>query len=160
MTTTSEHAGTIRYLAPELVASDVSVPPTPASDVYALGCLGLQVRRQGLSLVCKSGLKQRDIVYLFANSVLKPVKRPTRDHDTPGSGPRPAPRERTTTSCLAFSSYLGSSFGTLELGSSISFFGTHSWTGIRAYRFHTPSKLDSQSHRLSGGRLLGPLWLA
>jgi serine/threonine protein kinase len=43
MTTTSEHTGTTRYLAPELVASDESVPPTIASDVYALGCLGLEV---------------------------------------------------------------------------------------------------------------------
>jgi serine/threonine protein kinase len=44
MTTTSEHTGTARYLAPELVASDITVYPTLASDVYALGCLGLDVR--------------------------------------------------------------------------------------------------------------------
>ena len=43
LTTTSEHTGTVRYLAPELVASDTSVYPTLASDVYALGCLGLDV---------------------------------------------------------------------------------------------------------------------
>ena len=42
MTTTSEHTGTARYLAPELVASDTNVPPTFASDVYALGSLGLE----------------------------------------------------------------------------------------------------------------------
>jgi serine/threonine protein kinase len=46
MTTTSEHTGTTRYLAPELVASEESVPPTLASDVYALGCLGLEVRTE------------------------------------------------------------------------------------------------------------------
>lgn len=43
MTTTSEHTGTSRYLAPELIASEHSVHPTTASDVYALGCLGLEV---------------------------------------------------------------------------------------------------------------------
>jgi serine/threonine protein kinase len=43
MTTTSEHTGTARYLARELVASDNSVYPTLASDVYAVGCLGLDV---------------------------------------------------------------------------------------------------------------------
>lgn len=42
MTTTSEHTGTPRYLAPELVASDTTVYPTLSSDVYALGCLGLE----------------------------------------------------------------------------------------------------------------------
>jgi serine/threonine protein kinase len=43
MTTTSEHTGTVRYLAPELVMSEVTVYPTTESDVYALGCLGLEV---------------------------------------------------------------------------------------------------------------------
>jgi Protein kinase domain len=42
MTTTSEHTGTARYLAPEL-AADEAAYPTTASDVYALGCLGLEV---------------------------------------------------------------------------------------------------------------------
>ncbi|KIM21076.1 hypothetical protein M408DRAFT_81026, partial [Serendipita vermifera MAFF 305830] len=44
MTTTSEHTGTARYLAPELVSSDHTVPPTKESDMYAVGCLGLEVR--------------------------------------------------------------------------------------------------------------------
>lgn len=43
LTTISEHTGTTRYLAPELVAGENSVHPTTASDVYALGCLGLEV---------------------------------------------------------------------------------------------------------------------
>jgi serine/threonine protein kinase len=43
MTTTSEHTGTERYLAPELVSSETTVYPTTQSDVYALGCLGLEV---------------------------------------------------------------------------------------------------------------------
>ncbi|KIM20570.1 hypothetical protein M408DRAFT_45739, partial [Serendipita vermifera MAFF 305830] len=42
MTTTSEHTGTARYLAPELVSSDHNVPPTKESDMYAVGCLGLE----------------------------------------------------------------------------------------------------------------------
>ncbi|KIM28063.1 hypothetical protein M408DRAFT_24081 [Serendipita vermifera MAFF 305830] len=42
MTTTSEYAGTARYLAPEIVASEINSPPTLASDVYALGSLGLE----------------------------------------------------------------------------------------------------------------------
>lgn len=41
MTTTSEHTGTERYLAPELVQSQ-AMYPTTASDVYAVGCLGLE----------------------------------------------------------------------------------------------------------------------
>lgn len=43
MTTTSEHTGTTRYLAPELVSGDESVHPTTASDAYAIGCLGLEI---------------------------------------------------------------------------------------------------------------------
>jgi serine/threonine protein kinase len=42
-TTTTPHTGTDRYLAPELVFADESVAPTTASDIYALGCLGLKV---------------------------------------------------------------------------------------------------------------------
>jgi len=42
MTTSSEHTGTARYLAPELVV-ETPTYPTTASDVYALGCLGLKV---------------------------------------------------------------------------------------------------------------------
>lgn len=43
LTTTTEHTGTERYLAPELVLGDIEAHPTTASDVYALGCLGLEV---------------------------------------------------------------------------------------------------------------------
>ncbi|KIM28633.1 hypothetical protein M408DRAFT_47889, partial [Serendipita vermifera MAFF 305830] len=42
MTTTSEHTGTERYLAPELVVEYAESHPTAASDVYAIGCLGLE----------------------------------------------------------------------------------------------------------------------
>jgi serine/threonine protein kinase len=55
LTTTSEHTGTTRYLAPELVASDTTVYPNQASDVYALGCLGLDVSIEKIGL-CLPGL--------------------------------------------------------------------------------------------------------
>ncbi|PVF98959.1 kinase-like protein [Serendipita vermifera] len=42
LTTTSEHAGTDRYVAPEFVLSNEPIMPTPQSDVYALGCIGLK----------------------------------------------------------------------------------------------------------------------
>ncbi|PVF94190.1 kinase-like protein [Serendipita vermifera] len=41
LTTTTAHTGTERYLAPELVDSDVC-RPTCESDVYAMGCVGLR----------------------------------------------------------------------------------------------------------------------
>jgi serine/threonine protein kinase len=47
MTTTTEHTGTERYLAPELVTSNLP-RPTTHSDVYALGCLCLEVRHYSL----------------------------------------------------------------------------------------------------------------
>lgn len=43
LTTTSEHSGTERYLAYELVVSDDMCVPTLSSDVYALACIGLEV---------------------------------------------------------------------------------------------------------------------
>jgi serine/threonine protein kinase len=44
MTTTSAYSGTARYLAFELVESEEEELPTTASDVYALGCIGFEVR--------------------------------------------------------------------------------------------------------------------
>jgi serine/threonine protein kinase len=43
LATASNHTGTERYLAPELVIGETKVYPTTQSDVYALGCLGLEV---------------------------------------------------------------------------------------------------------------------
>ena len=43
MTTTSAHTGTDRYLAYELVVSAGHAVPTAASDIYATGCIGLEV---------------------------------------------------------------------------------------------------------------------
>ncbi|KAG8814891.1 hypothetical protein FRC17_000935 [Serendipita sp. 399] len=40
-TTTTAHTGTERYLAYELVVSDDIITPTVASDIHALGCIGL-----------------------------------------------------------------------------------------------------------------------
>lgn len=42
MTTTSVHTGTERYLARELVIGGDEVRPTTASDVHAMGCIGLE----------------------------------------------------------------------------------------------------------------------
>jgi serine/threonine protein kinase len=42
LVTTTTHTGTVRYLAYELVVSEQPVP-TVASDVHALGCIGLDV---------------------------------------------------------------------------------------------------------------------
>jgi serine/threonine protein kinase len=44
MTTTSQHTGTDRYLAYELVRDGDTVVPTTSSDIFALGCIGLEVR--------------------------------------------------------------------------------------------------------------------
>jgi len=44
MTTTTEHTGTVRYLAYELVKCNNKATPTKATDMYALGCLALEVR--------------------------------------------------------------------------------------------------------------------
>jgi serine/threonine protein kinase len=44
MTTTSPFTGTERYLARELIVGSEEVSPTTASDIYAVGCIGLEVR--------------------------------------------------------------------------------------------------------------------
>lgn len=44
MTTTSECRGTDRYLAYELVTTQDPNQISTASDVHALGCIGLEVR--------------------------------------------------------------------------------------------------------------------
>ena len=43
MTTTTHHTGTERYLARELVLDGDDATPTTASDVHAVGCIGLEV---------------------------------------------------------------------------------------------------------------------
>lgn len=43
MTTTSQHTGTERYLAYEMIILEDDAKPTTASDVWALGCVGLEV---------------------------------------------------------------------------------------------------------------------
>jgi serine/threonine protein kinase len=49
MTTTTAHTGTVRYLAYELVKHSNAIP-TKATDMYALGCLALAVRRLSISV--------------------------------------------------------------------------------------------------------------
>ena len=55
MTTTSPYTGTDRYLAYELLHDQEMVVPTKASDIFALGCIGLEVRhvlgKRRLSLI-------------------------------------------------------------------------------------------------------------
>jgi hypothetical protein len=43
MTTTTAHTGTVRYLAYELAVAGDDACPTTASDIYAVGCIGLEV---------------------------------------------------------------------------------------------------------------------
>jgi serine/threonine protein kinase len=42
LNTTTTHTGTVRYLAHELVVDEKPLP-TEASDVHAIGCIGLDV---------------------------------------------------------------------------------------------------------------------
>ncbi|PVF98961.1 kinase-like protein [Serendipita vermifera] len=42
LTTTTVHTGTDRYLAPEFFTSSEVIIPTPESDIYAFGCVGLK----------------------------------------------------------------------------------------------------------------------
>ncbi|PVG01099.1 kinase-like protein [Serendipita vermifera] len=42
LTTTTAHTGTIRYLAYELVQNMREAKPNTASDIYALGCIGME----------------------------------------------------------------------------------------------------------------------
>jgi serine/threonine protein kinase len=50
MTTASQYGGTDRYLAYELVCGGDTVIPTVASDIFALGCIGLEVSLTRLNL--------------------------------------------------------------------------------------------------------------
>lgn len=43
MTTSTAHTGTTRYLAYELVRNMGTAIPTTETDIYALGCLGMEV---------------------------------------------------------------------------------------------------------------------
>jgi serine/threonine protein kinase len=43
LTTTTAHTGTVRYLSFELVDGDDVAKPTAASDIWALGCGGMEV---------------------------------------------------------------------------------------------------------------------
>jgi serine/threonine protein kinase len=75
LTTTTEHTGTERYLAYELVtADDDIVYPTTESDIWALACLGLEVRYTNIYfnsfLISMIGR----VVYIPANSILQSEK--------------------------------------------------------------------------------------
>jgi hypothetical protein len=50
-TPTPVHTSTMRYLPYELIVAEDTVTPTKASDIYALGCLALEVK-----FICIIGL--------------------------------------------------------------------------------------------------------
>jgi serine/threonine protein kinase len=50
LTTTTAITGTDRYMAPELVFASDDTIPTAASDVWAAGCVGLDVSQSKLSI--------------------------------------------------------------------------------------------------------------
>ena len=54
MTTTSPYGGTERYLARELLVGGEEVSPTTASDIYAVGCIGLEVRSYAVTALLLS----------------------------------------------------------------------------------------------------------
>jgi serine/threonine protein kinase len=49
VTTTTGHTGTVRYLCYEMLTGDS--PPTTASVIYALACLGREVRKCPFTLI-------------------------------------------------------------------------------------------------------------
>jgi serine/threonine protein kinase len=154
MTTTSDHTGTTRYLAPELVMSEESVPPTLSSDVYALGSLGLEVRSLGRPNP-RCYLTTEELVYLSSTSIFTPSKQPIRpSQDTPRPETRITSRYISSASDLAFLSYLANYLETLELGPCIPSFGTRHNTCHKAHSVHTSSERDSKSHRFRGCGLL------
>jgi serine/threonine protein kinase len=69
-TTTTEHTGTDRYLAYELVVgtSDTIIRPTTQSDIWALGCIGLEVRLLYLSCLF---FNNRDLGYHAQTTIRK-----------------------------------------------------------------------------------------
>jgi serine/threonine protein kinase len=67
--TTTSHTGTARYLAYELV--EYGEMPTTASDVHALGCIGLEVSFREIYSVKLTIFT----VYIFANSICTNTKR-------------------------------------------------------------------------------------
>lgn len=72
-TTTTAHTGTTRYLSYELIATDTY--PTSASDVYAVGCLGLEFifLRSPYSNQRKPALIHRDILQGIPPAVQAPL---------------------------------------------------------------------------------------
>jgi hypothetical protein len=54
-------------VAPEFIVDNEAVVPTTASDIYALGCLGLKVCM--FSPLLKSENLKEPIVYLFEGSI-------------------------------------------------------------------------------------------
>jgi hypothetical protein len=92
LTTTSPYAGTERYLSRELLVGGDDVSPSAASDVYALGCIGLEVRLMKPKPYCPS--QTRLAAHPLTNSLLITQKQFSRGYicrykggTTPGSSP-------------------------------------------------------------------------
>ena len=66
LTTTTAHTGTARYLSLELVEADEVTMPTTASDIWALGCVGMEVNSYVLFTIQSLTL---DEVHLPATSI-------------------------------------------------------------------------------------------
>jgi serine/threonine protein kinase len=64
MTTTTHHTGTERYLAYELVMAGEDARPTTFSDIYAVGCIGLEVSHFS-SYRSKNVILMISLVYLL-----------------------------------------------------------------------------------------------
>jgi serine/threonine protein kinase len=67
MTTTAYHTGTQRYLAYELVTAGEEAIPTTASDIYAVGCVGLEASIT-LLLRERSPFLTVTLVYFLSNA--------------------------------------------------------------------------------------------
>ncbi|KIM33464.1 hypothetical protein M408DRAFT_154742 [Serendipita vermifera MAFF 305830] len=87
MTTTTNQTGTVRYLACELVNSDDMPDPTMASDIYSLGCLGLEV---GFFFYTSSSLKPF-LQFLFLRSPFANRRTPAQIFRDIASNVPPAP---------------------------------------------------------------------
>jgi serine/threonine protein kinase len=134
MTTTSEHTGTTRYLAPELVSSEDTVYPTAASDVYALGCLGLEVSSTvtvPLNILTHVTCIQ---VYILAKAVCKPGQQSKGSNCKGPKGWRTA-RNDTATTRLAITSRMVCNLGAVDARTSSPSLGTHCGSSSAKHRF-------------------------
>ncbi|KIM30235.1 hypothetical protein M408DRAFT_328291 [Serendipita vermifera MAFF 305830] len=80
MTTTSPYTGTDRYLAYELLHDQETIEPTLASDIFALGCIGLECCF--LQLPYGNRKKNRYQIWADIKAGKPPASRPNAHHTT------------------------------------------------------------------------------